>query len=97
VHRAGFKGETRPGYQETLPGHRNAWVQRAVKGFTERVCYGRSGRDSGLRKEVQPVRSGWLDGGVVMIGSVPCKLSSEVHVNDDVFSRPKTRAWKGKR
>jgi hypothetical protein len=54
---------------------------RAIKGFTERVYYRRSGRDSELRKEVQPISSGRLDRDAMMIGSVPCKLSLEVHVN----------------
>jgi hypothetical protein len=41
----------------------------------------RSGWDFELRKGAPPMRSEWLDENAVMVGSVPCKLSSEVHIN----------------
>jgi hypothetical protein len=91
VHQTGFRGESRPSYRRTSPGHRNAWGQRAVKGFIGGVYYGRSRQDSELRKEVQVVSSGWLDGDAVMIGLVPCKLSSELHVNGRRVFRAKDK------
>jgi hypothetical protein len=80
-HQTGFRGESQPSYQQTSPRHNSAWGLRAVKGFTKRVYHGRSGRDSELRKEVQPISLGCLDRDAMMIGSVPCKLSPMVHVN----------------
>jgi hypothetical protein len=72
-----------PGYRQTSPslGHGYAWGQRGVNGLTGRVYNERPGLNVSQRSRTQAAESSQLGEDIVMVGMVPCRLSSKLHIN----------------
>jgi hypothetical protein len=94
MHHAGFRRDAQPGYRQTYPnlGHRWAWRQQGVGGPTRRVYSERSSLNLRQGDRTQVTGSSQLGEGIIMVGAVPCNLSSELHINGRHVFRAKDKS-----